>query len=348
MAKRKTFTLNKNLQEGLSQTMNAVKSYAGELHFEIIPLAQIEFDTDNPRELHLDLADLPRGPAQKDSLYEIKMQEIQSLNSLAETINNQGLLNPIIVYKNGTRYQLVAGERRCLASKIAGKIDIKANVLSERPTHYRRKVLQWIENMEREDLTLWERIQNVKSIVGAYLKESDSSEDVTASLIKNLLGCSLPHAMNYHAILNGSVDLSALIREGRIKNIEKAALIAKTQNKHLSQKLMDICLEEGSLKQMKAELKKHSEHAKLMQRQQLQSSLASGRGRKLTKVNLGSINDARVVQIMIDAVLAQEGFHHYRSKFENVDWSNYADSASAFKQLVSIIKANLAPSSSNQ
>ena len=72
-------------------------------------------------EIKIDLIDA--NPWQPRSAF-----ETASLNELAESIQQQGLIQPITVRKKGNRYQLIAGERRLRACKIAGMDTITAYV----------------------------------------------------------------------------------------------------------------------------------------------------------------------------------------------------------------------------
>ncbi|MCP6769829.1 ParB N-terminal domain-containing protein, partial [Klebsiella pneumoniae] len=79
-------------------------------------------------------------------------EELEKLKELASTIESSGVINPIVVYKRGEVYRVVAGERRCLASFLANKSEIEARVFNEKPKGFELKLIQWIENTAREDL----------------------------------------------------------------------------------------------------------------------------------------------------------------------------------------------------
>ncbi len=75
----------------------------------------------------------------------------ESLHELAESIKQHGILEPVLLRKNAGRYQIVSGERRVRAAKIAGLVEIEARVfdlLSD------KTMAEWaiIENIQREDL----------------------------------------------------------------------------------------------------------------------------------------------------------------------------------------------------
>ncbi len=73
----------------------------------------------------------------------------ETLKSLANSIKEKGVLQPILVKKLGGEYKIVAGERRFLASQEAGLEEIPACILDEKDND---KEIQLIENTQREDL----------------------------------------------------------------------------------------------------------------------------------------------------------------------------------------------------
>ena len=218
MARKKFFQISQDLTKGLEDTVNAAHVYSGSLRVEAVSLEKIELDPDNPRNLALTLADLT-GPLDKsDPLFSQKQQELIALQSLTESIKREGILNPVLVYKYMDHYRLVAGERRTLASVLAGKTSVQAKILDTRPTEYKLSLLQWVENMEREDLTLWERIKNLEKIVTCYQNET-TTRTLSPTILRTIIGCSLPHAMNYCAILEADDVIKKLIQNNKIKNL---------------------------------------------------------------------------------------------------------------------------------
>src|SRR5688572_25113000 len=107
---KKVFSLSKELKQDLDDTISAAQNHAGQLNIAILPLRLIELDPDNPRELLISIKDVSEGLSQSDPDYLIKLEEKNSLSSLAESIKGQGLINPILVYRHLDKYILVAGE----------------------------------------------------------------------------------------------------------------------------------------------------------------------------------------------------------------------------------------------
>lgn len=85
----------------------------------------------------------------------------EAMELLAESIKRNGLIQPIIVTKKGAKYQIIAGERRWRASKLAGLETIKAIVRTA--SGQQKLELALIENLHREDL-------NPLETATAYLK----------------------------------------------------------------------------------------------------------------------------------------------------------------------------------
>ena len=76
----------------------------------------------------------------------------EKLNELAGSIREHGLLQPILVYPDGERYIIIAGERRCRAAALAGLEEISCIVLDDcDPQSMTEKAL--IENIQRDDLS---------------------------------------------------------------------------------------------------------------------------------------------------------------------------------------------------
>ena len=159
-------------KEAITRTLAIANNYAGELSIEVLSLDKIELDPDNNRELALTLHDAMNGLNDSDPDIIQKKRDWKSLESLAKTIRNDQLINPIFVYRYGNNCRLIAGERRTLASAIAGKKEIIARIASQRPVGTKLKVLQWIENNERVDLSLAERVASLEAIIKEYLIEN--------------------------------------------------------------------------------------------------------------------------------------------------------------------------------
>ena len=87
----------------------------------------------------------------------------KELNDLASSIIKHGVIQPIIVRKIGDKYEIIAGERRYRASKLAGKTTIPALVrdIDDKET----AKIALLENLQRSDLTPIEEAKTYQTIV---------------------------------------------------------------------------------------------------------------------------------------------------------------------------------------
>ena len=155
------------------------------------------------------------------------------------------LINPIFVYRYGNKCRLIAGERRTLASAIAGKKEIIARIASQRPVGTKLRVLQWIENNERVDLSLAERIASLEAIVKEYLienKEKNDKERITSKLLSDLTGMSMTQSRRYILILQSTPEIKQAIAEGKLENIKLIELILSVENAEHQQVLLNAAL----------------------------------------------------------------------------------------------------------
>jgi ParB family transcriptional regulator, chromosome partitioning protein len=326
MAKRKSFSINRSLSQGLEETITAAHDYSGELLVDVIPLNRIELDPLNPRELHISLEEAQSGLIDAhDNEKAIKQQELESLRTLSNSIKNQGLINAVMVYKHGDNYRLVAGERRSLASLMAGCSSIQARILDTKPDKLKRTILQWVENIEREDLSLWERLSNIKSIMQAYCEAHDTRfEQMTGAQLSELVGVSPSQSAQYKVVLLGCDELINAIKNNQVANLDKAAFIVKAPSSHLSM-LITLCEQGASLKEMKAAIDTVSVIEK-------QHQVGKGSSFRV------AIKSEKVVKTIIESLLSTDDFIHLRTQYENCGQMSSEALSKRFNQLVKKIE----------
>lgn len=335
MSKKKRFGISEALTRGLSETINVVENNSGTFRNVILPLSRIELDPDNPRKLAVDLIDVRQGIRPDDPHYQRKCDELERLKELAHTIKTSGVINPIVVYKLGEFYRVVAGERRCLASILASKQEIEARVFNEKPKGFELKLIQWIENTAREDLSLDERLGNVKDIIEEYQHQHGSVE-VNATLLKNITGLSLSQCTYYLTALNAPEDVLAEIKIGQIRNLDKAALIAGIESKEIRQQLIEACVNGSSLKTLRGMANQQKMLTK--NRMQIQSSK---RGRSTAKINMGTTVKTEVIKNLVECVLVQREYEKYTGIFSQIDWTDLRQATKAFRKLIEIMELEM-------
>lgn len=150
------------------------------------------------------------------------------LNELAESIKKNGLLQPIIVQKIDNKFQLIAGERRLRASKIAG-LD-KMPCLVKEVSDQDAAVLGLVENVQRSQLNTIEEALGYKSLQDNY--------GLSASDIGLLVGKSRPFISNLLRISNLSQEVQQALSDEQITFGQARPLIVlehDLQNKLLNE-----------------------------------------------------------------------------------------------------------------
>jgi len=335
MTKKKRFGISEALTRGLSETINVVENNAGVFRNVVLPLSRIELDPENPRKLAIDLIDIRAGIRPEDPNYERKQIELEKLRELAHTIKSSGVINPVVVYKNGEVYRIVAGERRCLASILAGKQEIEARVFNEKPKGYDLKLIQWIENTAREDLTLDERLGNVNDIIREY-QQMHGDVEVTATVLKNITGLSLSQTTYYLAAINAPDDVKVEIQNGNIRNLDKAALISGVESDDLRTQAINACVNGSSLKEIRNIISQQKQVKK-----NIVSLQASNRGPKTAKINMGATRNANVVKRIVDCVVNQREYDKYASIFTQVNWNDLRQTTKAFRKLIELMEREM-------
>lgn len=335
MTKKKRFGISEALTRGLSETINVVENNAGVFRNVVLPLSRIELDPENPRKLSIDLNDIRAGIRPEDPNYQRKQDELERLKELAHTIKSSGVINPVVVYKNGEVYRIVAGERRCLASILAGKQEIEARVFNEKPKGFNLKLIQWIENTAREDLTLDERLGNVREIIREYQLQHGPVE-VTATLIKNITGLSLSQTTYYLAAINAPEDVQIEIQNGNIRNLDKAALLSSVPSPDLRRQAIDACVNGSSLKEIRSII---TQQKLIRKNRELLTS--SKRGPKTAKINMGATVKSEVIKRIIDCVVTQREYDKYASIFTQVNWKDLRQTTKAFRKLIELLELEM-------
>ncbi len=333
MSKKKRFGVSQAITRGLTETINVVENNAGIFRNMILPLSRIELDPENPRKLAISILDVQDGLNRNDPLFDRKQNELEKLKELAHTIESSGVINPIVVYKRGEVYRVVAGERRCLASILANKHEIEARIFNEKPKGFELKLIQWIENTAREDLTLDERIGNIRDIILEY-QHQHGEVSVSATLLKNITGLSLPQATYYLAVMQAPDDLQKMISEGQIRSLDKAAVIAGIDSIELRTEALNACVQGCSLKELRNMIARN----KQIIRKQALESMPGKRGRAVSRINMGFTLKIDVVQAIVNSVLNQEEFKRYSDIFSKVNWSHYEQATRAFRKLIDILE----------
>ena len=138
----------------------------------------------------------------------------EGLSELAASISRHGVLQPIVVSQDGAGYELVAGHRRVLAARLAGRTTIPAVIRDEIGD---RLELALIENLQRSDLNAIEAARAYKLLMETY--------DLTQEQLAERLGKSRSSVANMLRTLSAPQALQDAVIEGKIAEGHLRALL---------------------------------------------------------------------------------------------------------------------------
>lgn len=166
---------------------------------------------------------------ENDTLKNLKITEVEpnreqprkrfdqeALEELAGSIQEYGLIQPIVVTKKENYYSIIAGERRWRASKLAGLKEIPAIIREDNDKINAEIAL--IENMQREDLNPVEKAMGIRTLIDNY---GMSQEDVAKKL-----GKGRSTVANWIRVLNLEPRVLEMAKEGKITEGYCKALLA--------------------------------------------------------------------------------------------------------------------------
>lgn len=140
----------------------------------------------------------------------------EALRELADSIATHGVLQPLLVRPlAGGGYQLVAGERRWRASRMAGLSEVP--VIIREMTDSEMTQIALIENLQREDLNSVEEALGYKSLMDAY--------NLTQDEVAKAVGKSRPAVANVMRLLNLPEEIQNMLKEGKISAGHARALL---------------------------------------------------------------------------------------------------------------------------
>ncbi|WP_434310407.1 ParB/RepB/Spo0J family partition protein [Hominifimenecus sp. rT4P-3] len=142
--------------------------------------------------------------------------DVEALEELAESIRHHGVLQPLLVQKKGSHYEIIAGERRWRASKLAGLKEVPVMIKEFSPEEAMEIAL--IENIQREDLNTVEEAQAYMTLIQEFhLKQEELAEKV---------GKSRAAIANRLRLLKLPKEILEMLAEGKLSEGHARALLS--------------------------------------------------------------------------------------------------------------------------
>jgi ParB family chromosome partitioning protein len=172
-----------------------------------------------------------------------------ALHQLADSIRQHGIIQPLVIRRSGERYQLVAGERRWRAAKIAGLMEVPAVVQEISDDHLLEITL--IENIQREDLNPIE--------LAIALDRMAHELNINQDEIGRRTGKDRSTISNSIRLLQLPPDLQQLVAERRLSAGHARSLLALT-DEEMQRKLAEKIVAQGlSVRQVERMTKRLTE-----------------------------------------------------------------------------------------
>ena len=165
------------------------------------------FGADAPEEDGAELLQLPISRVEPRADQPRRSFEEESLRELSESIGRYGLIQPITVRHLGDGYyQIIAGERRWRAARMAGLEEVPVRVIEA--DDRRAAELALVENLQREDLNPIEEAEGYRTLMEQYgLTQEETARSV---------GRSRPAVTNALRLLGLTPPVLALVQEGKL------------------------------------------------------------------------------------------------------------------------------------
>lgn len=164
----------------------------------------------------------------------------EKLQELASSIEEHGLIQPIVLRKAKNGYEIVAGERRWRAARLIGIKELPCIIRDL--TDEENMLLAIIENMQREDLNPIEEAEGISQMMNTY--------GLTQEQVSKSLGKSRPYIANSLRLLKLADIVKGYLSEGLLTSGHARALAAISDEKKQIA-LADIAVKEGlSVRQM--------------------------------------------------------------------------------------------------
>ena len=211
--------VQKGLGKGLGALLGDFNEVTAEKSpYQLLPIYKVEPNKDQPRQ-------------------DFDEEELQAL---ADSIAEHGVIQPLTVRElSSGYYQIIAGERRWRAARLAGLKEVPAVIIEADD----RKVMELalIENLQRQDLNPVEEALGYQALIADYgLTQEEAAKRV---------GKSRPAVANALRLLNLGPDVLNLLREGKLSPGHARAILSLKTEKKQQEVAQKVCALDLSVRQ---------------------------------------------------------------------------------------------------
>ena len=171
-----------------------------------------------------------------------KTFEEERLNDLASSIQQHGILQPIVLRQTVQGYYIVVGERRFRASKLAGLTEVPA-IIKELSDEDMME-LAIIENLQREDLNAIEEAESYKKMM--------TDLNITQQEVARRLGKSRPYIANMLRLLQLPKNVAQMVQHGALSSAHGRTLLTLKDASKIKKTAKQATQESWSVRSLEA------------------------------------------------------------------------------------------------
>jgi ParB family chromosome partitioning protein len=153
----------------------------------------------------------------------------EALNALVQSVKEKGVLQPLIVRKNGEKYEIIAGERRWRAAKLAGIAEVP--VIEKELTNQEVLEVALVENLLRENLSVIEEAEGFDRLITEFAH--------THEALSKVVGKSRSYITNAIRLLSLPESVKNMIKENKLTAGHARALVGLDNAEIIAQKIVD-------------------------------------------------------------------------------------------------------------
>lgn len=215
----------KGLGKGMGALFGDIVEERSDSPYKLLPIHKVEPNPDQPR----------------------KDFDEEELQALADSIATHGVVQPLTVrLLDSGYYQIIAGERRWRASRLAGLKEVPVNIIEA--DEKTAAELTLIENLQREDLNPMEEARGYEALISQYgLSQEEAAKSV---------GKSRPAVANALRLLKLPKSIVSLVEDGSLSAGHARALIPLESEKLQKEAASKIIAEQLSVRQTEALVKR--------------------------------------------------------------------------------------------
>lgn len=177
--------------------------------------------------------------------------DTEALNALVESIKEKGVLQPLLVRKQGNSYEIIAGERRWRASKLAGLKTVPVIIKDLNDKEVLEVAL--VENLLRENLSAIEEAEGFQRLISEFSH--------TQEALAQIVGKSRSHVANTLRLLNLPETVKEMVKEGKLSAGHARALVGLENAETLAKQIIAKDLNVRQVEELVAKQKEPAKEA---------------------------------------------------------------------------------------